>query len=264
MKVVAEPQGNWWRSPMPKAKKQKGRKGCRLGQAPALSRALWKKWLDWLLHTAGPRMYTAVMFTGAFGLRCSEALTLRREDVVLNGTVPRLRIMGRMPGSKKSPGDVYIRKRHWEQMRTLVMHGVTAQRSRGHKHGKAKFEETFTLPKKGYIFKSRRRSGKNHLSYHAVYKHVRRQAPKLLQHLKKSCPTEEWGEEIAALRPHSGRATLITQLMGEGMSTALSMKYARHAPGSVKVHLRYGRLMLEDVKSSVRQDGRNHKEKEVV
>ena len=59
-----------------------------------------------------------------------------------------------------------------------------------------------------------------------------------------------WSAEIAELRPHSGRATLITELMGEGMTTAMSMKYARHAPGSIKVHLKYGRLTLKDVKDA--------------
>ena len=56
---------------------------------------------------------------------------------------------------------------------------------------------------------------------------------------------------MAKLRPHSGRATLITELMGEGLTTALSMKYARHAPTSYKVHLRYGRLTLADLKEAL-------------
>ena len=55
---------------------------------------------------------------------------------------------------------------------------------------------------------------------------------------------------MTKLRPHSGRATLITELMGEGMVTAMSMKYARHAPGSFKVHLGYSRLTLSDVKDA--------------
>ena len=35
-----------------------------------------------------------------------------------------------------------------------------------------------------------------------------------------------------------------------GNITAMSMKYARHAPGSVKVHLRYGCLTLRYVKAA--------------
>ncbi len=46
------------------------------------------------------------------------------------------------------------------------------------------------------------------------------------------------------------RATVITELMGEGMVTAMSMKYARHAPQSHKVHLKYGRLTLHDAKEA--------------
>ena len=34
------------------------------------------------------------------------------------------------------------------------------------------------------------------------------------------------------------------------MVITLSMKYARHAPGSYKVHLKYGRLTLDDVKAA--------------
>jgi hypothetical protein len=59
---------------------------------------------------------------------------------------------------------------------------------------------------------------------------------------------ENVSDEVARLRPHSGRATVITELMGEGLVTAMSMKYARHAPGSFKVHLGYSRLTLMDVK----------------
>ena len=77
---------------------------------------------------------------------------------------------------------------------------------------------------------------------------MRRQDPQFLDHLQKT--HRQWGAEIAKLRPHSGRATLITELMGEGLTTALSMKYARHAPTSYKVHLKYGRLTLQDVQQA--------------
>ena len=56
--------------------------------------------------------------------------------------------------------------------------------------------------------------------------------------------------ELVNIRPHSGRATLITELMGEGMTTAMSMRFARHAPSSVSVHLAYGRLTLQDLKNA--------------
>ena len=37
--------------------------------------------------SAGPRIYAVILFTGAFGLCCSEAVGLR-EDVVLAGETP--------------------------------------------------------------------------------------------------------------------------------------------------------------------------------
>jgi len=130
---------------------------------------------------------------------------------------------------------------------------VTATRQKGHKHGKGRkksisTKDVYKPPKKGYLFRARSNAKRGHLHYHAVYDHIRREAPKFLEFLKKD--GKHWSAEVARLRPHSGRATLITELMGEGMTTAMSMKYARHAPGSIKVHLRYGRLTLKDVKEA--------------
>ena len=108
--------------------------------------------------------------------------------------------------------------------------------------------DTFYFPKAGFIFTPRKNATRSHLHYHAVYDHVRRQAPLFYKHL------QEAGEQVdpimTQLRPHSGRATLITELMGEGMVTAMSMKYARHAPGSFKVHVGYSRITLSDVKDA--------------
>lgn len=225
----------------------------RYGQAPALTIPQWKLWLQWLKDHAGPRVYLAIMFTGAFGLRCTEALALKREDICLNTSVPKLTITGHTPGAQKSPGDVYIRKQHLGQMRNLMKHGVECLRTRGHKHGKGArktitFKQRWQVPKAGYIFRSRSKASKGHLHYQAVYTAVKREAPKFAKHLASlGTPVPP---EAATLRPHSGRATLITELMGEGMVTSLSMKYARHAPGSFKVHLRYGRLTLDDVKTA--------------
>ena len=43
-------------------------KGKSLGQAPALPLNMWKEWLNWLLETAGPKIFFVVFLTGAFGL----------------------------------------------------------------------------------------------------------------------------------------------------------------------------------------------------
>ncbi len=225
----------------------------RRGQAPALPVRLWKVWLQWLLEHAGPRVFFVVFLTGALGLRCSEALALKREDIKLDADIPKVRVTGDTQGAKKSPGDVYVRKQHLSQLQKFLKEGITAEKVRRHKHGKGKgklitTKMFFKVPTSGYIFKSREKAKAPHLHYMAVYTQVRKEAPKFYKHLKKS--GEKLCEDAAKLRPHSGRATLITELMGEGMVTAMSMKYARHAPGSFKVHLGYGRLSLSDVKTA--------------
>jgi integrase len=194
-----------------------------------------------------------MLLTGALGLRCGEALALRREDLCLEGAIPKVTITGETPGARKSPGDVYVRKQHLHLLRDILKNGVSGKRTRGHKHGKGRakvinFITKWKVPTTGYIFGARKSAQKGHLHYNAVHAHVRREAPKFAKSLKdtgKPAPPE-----IVRLRPHSGRATLITELMGEGMTTAMSMKYARHAPDSYKVHLKYGRLTLDNVKAA--------------
>ena len=193
------------------------------------------------------------LFTGAFGLRCSESLALKRADICLDAAIPKIRITGETPGARKSPGDVYVRKQHMKLMRSFLKDGIGTQRTVRHKHGQGakgliKKEEHFEIPTSGFIFKSRAKAKQQHLHYHAIYDHVRRQAPLFEKHL--AAIGEPVSPEVGHLRPHSGRATLITELMGEGLTTAMSMKYARHSPTSHKVHLRYGRLTLADVQES--------------
>ena len=49
-------------------------------QAPALSKAMWRKWLEFVLARAGPRIFFVIWLTGEFGLRVREALALQRGD----------------------------------------------------------------------------------------------------------------------------------------------------------------------------------------
>ena len=79
-----------------------------IGQAPALSKKVWKQWLQWLLDNAGARIYAIVLLTGAFGLRMGEALTLKAEDIDLQAEIPKLRVTGHTSGNRKSPGDVNL------------------------------------------------------------------------------------------------------------------------------------------------------------
>lgn len=236
-----------------KTKKKASPKGKALGQAPALPMRLWAEWLKWILLTCGPKIFFVIFLTGALGLRCGEALCIKREDLALEATIPKAIITGEHKGGRKSPGDVYVRKQHLNKIRKWLRCGISAVRHKKHKHGRGKkkeivLKEIYHFPKKGYLFPSRKGAKMPFLHYHAVYDHVRREAPKFLAYLAKA--GKQWSPEIAKLRPHSGRATLITELMGEGLTTALSMKYARHSPSSYKVHLKYGRLTLSDVKAA--------------
>ncbi len=202
---------------------------------------------------AGAKVYFVIFLTGALGLRCGEALALRREDINLEAAIPKVIVSRAHQGGKKSPGDVYVRRQHLKLLRTFLRDGIRSVRRRGHKHGRGRaktieLHETYSPPKSGFLFPSRSKAKRPYLHYHAVYDHVRRQAPKFLAHLQRH--GKQWDAAVAKLRPHSGRATLITELMGEGLTTALSMKYARHAPGSHKIHLRYGHLRLHDVKQA--------------
>lgn len=67
-------------------------KGTKLGQAPALPIRLWNLWLEWLLENAGPRIYLVVYLTGSFGLRTGEALALKRENLGLNASIPKITV----------------------------------------------------------------------------------------------------------------------------------------------------------------------------
>ena len=71
----------------------------------------------------------------------------------------------------------------------------------------------------------RKKSAVKHMHYHAVYAAVKKWAPAFLNELKKQGSL--YTPEMARLRPQSGRATLITELRGQGLSTSLSMKYAQ-------------------------------------
>ena len=87
----------------------------------------------------------------------------------------------------------------------------------------------------------------------AVYHKIKELAPDFLQKLQAANAKHD--PRIPQLTPHSGRASFITHLMAQGYNLRMSMKQARHAPGSVKVHLRYGQVALIDVKTVVGKNG---------
>ena len=77
-----------------------------------------------------------VFLTGAFGLQCSEALALKREDLNLEAVIPKLVVTGDSFGAHTSPGEVYARKQHVQVMRKWLREGIPNIRKKKHKHGK--------------------------------------------------------------------------------------------------------------------------------
>ncbi|CAE7883219.1 unnamed protein product, partial [Symbiodinium necroappetens] len=159
---------------------KKSRKGIKIGQAPALSRRTWAEWIKFIGRECGARI--AVIL--------SEALTLKRKDISLNGEIPKIIISGETAGGRKSPGEVYVRKKHIAWLRSLIKSGYMVTRRRRHKHGKGKnktidIEDTYYMPEDGFLFVSRDKAKRDHLHYNAVYAHIRKQAPRFLEHLKK-------------------------------------------------------------------------------
>lgn len=169
---------------MPPKKMQQKKK---VGQAPALSRSLWKEWVKFIASECGARMAVVISLTGYFGLRCSEALCLKREDISVRGEIPKIIVTGETKGNRKSPGEVYIRKAHVTWLKKLLSHGFTVQRTRKHKHGSCDFTDTYTVPETGFIFTSREGAQTDHLHYQAVYTHVKKQAPRFLTLKWPSC-----------------------------------------------------------------------------
>ena len=112
------------------------KKGQALGQAPALPLKMWKEWLNWLLETAGPKIFFVVFLTGAFGLRCGEALALKREDLNLEAVIPKLVVTGESAGARTYHGEVYVRVQHVKVMKKWLREGIPNIRKKKHKHGK--------------------------------------------------------------------------------------------------------------------------------
>ena len=98
-----------------------------LGQAVALTAEDWHAWTQFILKEKGPRMYVLIMLTGMFALRAGEAAMLRRSDLMLDMTPPRLNIP-KEKGRGKSPGQVPIMPEQIDVLRTWISPGVTAIR----------------------------------------------------------------------------------------------------------------------------------------
>ena len=88
---------------------KQGRRSKTRKQAPALSKGMWLRWLEFLREEAGARVYFATWLTGEFGLRIGEALALGRSDLKMEAEPPFVDVKGVIAGARKSPGKVFIR-----------------------------------------------------------------------------------------------------------------------------------------------------------
>ena len=186
-------------------------------------------------------MYVLIMLTGMFALRAGEAAMLRRCDLMLDMNPPRLNIP-KEKGRGKSPGQVPIMPEQVQLLRTWISQGVMSVRRKVlNQNGAKDVRESYQIPDKGRLFVAKKTYDKkkvqrDHLCYHAVWVAVHTLAKKICKDYPSAAA--KWEQ----LRTHSGRATKITLMMGEGISLSMSMEYARHAKSSIKTHLAYGRL----------------------
>ena len=190
-------------------------------------------------------MAVLIEFTGLFALRCGEACALKVSDLRLQAEPPQIRIR-KTKGSGKSPGNIPITEDKVQYIQQLQHEGVSCERTGSNRHGSWKTKDTYKIPSEGPLFASRKakRLKKNKpLTYHAVWSAV----DKLSKDFAKKFP----GNDFEKIRSHSGRATAITSMMGQGVSLPMSMKFARHKPGSLRVHLNYGQLSCMDVYRAV-------------
>jgi integrase len=223
-----------------------GRNG-KIGPAPALSERDWDDWTAFVLKEGTCRMYVLIMLTGMFALRCGEACMLCTEDIRLDDDPPHLVVKAER-GRGKSPGTVPIMQAQAELLKMWMAQGVEqVRRRKTNQHsGQKEVVDFFEFPETGRIFASRGmykgvKTQQQHLGYHAVWAAV----SKLSAMYAKQ--NDHHSRVWEGIRSHSGRATKITLLMGEGISLACSMRYARHAHDSIRTHLRYGRLTCSHI-----------------
>ena len=213
-----------------------------MAKALALSRVWWGRWLEHVRQTAGSRMFAIIWLTSALACRAGEVVCLQRgrksNDIYLDGTViddtPTVNVRG-----GKTPGRVYVRPEFVKDFRLMLKHGVITDRQVKTKHGKRTRKDVYMVPKSGYIFKARAKSKAKHLGYHAVWAAVE----KCAKTFHKKFP----GNDLDKIRTHSGRTSAITTMLGEGVPIRLSMKIARHADASYRLHLEYAQATNLDV-----------------
>ena len=69
-------------------------------------------------------MHFIVWLTGALGLRCGEAVALRREDSALDAEEPYARAAGHATGAKKSPRYVFVKRSNLKWLKQALAQGI--------------------------------------------------------------------------------------------------------------------------------------------
>ena len=126
-------------------------------QAPALTRQTWAKWIDFVKDHAKPEIFFVIWLTGALGLRCGEAVALRRKDFGLDAEEPYVCAAGHTKGAKQSPGYIYVNRSNWRFLKQTLAKGLAATRSLGTRHGTRTREEEYMPPAKGNPLRSQDR-----------------------------------------------------------------------------------------------------------
>ena len=167
-------------------------------------------------------MAVLIELTALFALRCGEACSLMAEDFCLQAEPPYLKV-GKRPGApraRKSPGDVPISDEQVARIHELQTAGVTQTRHKRNRYAQWEVQDHYIMPKHGLLFPSERQARTEMpITYHAVWSAISRLAIKF----DKLYPENGFKD----IRTHSGRATAITLMMGQGLPMPITMTYAR-------------------------------------
>ena len=203
------------------------------GQALALSTKDWALRLKFVLEQHSAKLHVLLILAGMLALRVGEACKLKRGDFRLSFDIPVLNVSG-----GRSPGIVPIQPEERAKLSKFMKAGVKSERSIKNQYGSTIIPGLYVSPSKGILFPSPRNDS-DLFGVRGVTKAVKIQSGQFDK--KYSC------NDFQRIRSHSGRAICFALMMGEGVPFPLSMKFARHAQGSLKIHLGYGRLTVVDI-----------------
>ena len=126
----------------------------KLQRRTSLTIKMWTEWVKFVGTKCGPRIAAVFDFSYRFGLRASEVLRLKKDDIFLAVDTPYICVKS----TQASLGA------HSQWLQDVLKHGYRVQRMRRHKY----VEECFEIEEDGYTFKSRTGAKNKHLHYLAI------------------------------------------------------------------------------------------------